>query len=241
MRQALFFVFLSITAFSRNDSLSLKRISVGAIYSPDYCYRMLNYSTTSTWIKELRNTEETPMFGFSAGIGLKAKMTSQITLETGAYYTIRGEQTKKKALNWVSPDPAFPAYSKTKFKYTIIEFPLKIKYSLNTTRFSYAAMMGISANVFSEKNSKTMLEYENGHTTKVLSNVNIGYRKFNVAVCLGAELKYAFSEQVAFTLEPAYKQFMTSILIDEQSKEYLYSMGLAVGVYFTFKKKNKGK
>jgi hypothetical protein len=232
----LFFLF-SFTAYSQQDSVRLSKISVGAVYSPDYCFRILHFPSSSQWVKEIRNAEEMPMFGFSAGLGLNYKLNSKIGLETGAYYTIRGEQTKKTELTWVSPDPAFPDKSRTKFKYTIIEFPLKINYYLKKGKLSYAVSLGISANVFSEKNSKVILEYGDGHKTKAVSNVNIGYRKFNSAILIGVELNYQLIERVAFRFNPVYRQNITSILIDGKSKEYPYSIGVAVGVYYTFKKR----
>lgn len=234
--QLLFFL-LSFMAYSQRDSVQLRKISIGAVYSPDYCYRILQFPSASKWVKEMRNKEEMPMFGFSTGLGLKYNLNAKIGIETGAYYTIRGEETKQTLLVWTSPDPAFPDKSKTKFRYTVIEFPLKVNYCLRTGKLSYAVSLGVSANVFSEKNSKVILTYEDGHKTKAVSNVNIGYRKFNSALLIGAELKYQFSERIAFTLNPIYRQFITSILIDGKSKEYPYAVGVAFGVYYTFKKK----
>jgi hypothetical protein len=241
MKKALLIMFFlfSFCGYGQQDSIKLSKISVGAVYSPDYCYRILKFPATLQWVKEMRNAEEMPMFGFSAGLGLKYKLNSKIGLETGAYYTIRGEQTKKAELLWASPDPSFPDKSKTKFKYTVIEFPLKVNYYLKMGRLSYAVSLGFSANVFSEKNTKVFLEYGDGHKTKAVSNVNIGYRKFNSAVLIGGELSYQFTERLAFTLNPIYRQFITSILIDDKAKEYSYAIGGACGVYYTFKKKVK--
>jgi hypothetical protein len=233
----LLLVLVSLAAYSQEDSVKLSKFSIGAVYSPDLCYRILRFPSSSQWVKEMRNEEEVPMFGFSAGLGLKYILKPKITIETGAYFTIRGEQTKETTLIWASPDPAFPDKSKTKFKYTIIEFPLKVNYCLRSGRLSYAASLGVSANVFSEKNSKIISEYTDGHTTTAISNVNIGYRKFNAAVLIGAELTYQLTERIAFTLNPIYRQFITSILVDDKSKEYPYAIGAAVGVYYTFKKK----
>jgi hypothetical protein len=232
----LFFLF-SFVAYGQQDSMRLSKISMGVVYSPDYCYRILRFPADSRWVQEMRNAEEMPMFGYSAGLALKYTLKPKITLETGAYFAIRGEQTKKTELIWASADPTFPDKSKTKFKYTIIEFPLKVNYCLRSGKLSYAASLGVSANVFSEKNSKVISEYADGHTTTTISNVNIGYRKFNAAALIGAELKYQPAERIAFTLNPVYRQFITSLLVDGKAREYPYSIGATVGVYYTFKKK----
>lgn len=234
----LLFFLSSLAVYSQRDSVKLSKISIGALYSPDYCYRILYFPSNAQWIKKMRDGDETPMYGFSAGLGLKYKINSAVDIETGAYYTIRGEQTKTTALIWASPDPAFPDKSKTKFKFTVIEFPLKVNYQLHTGRLSYAVSLGASANVFSEKNSKVILEYGDGHKTTTVSTVNIGYRKFNSALLIGAELRYQLTERIVFTLNPVYRQFITSILIDEESKEYPFSVGAALGLYYTFKKKH---
>jgi opacity protein-like surface antigen len=221
------------------DSTKLKRIKVGIVYSPDYCYRLLNYYSSNKWVQDLRNDEETGTFGYTTGLGIKIDLTSKIILETGLLYSIKGEQTKNTDLVWATPNPDFPVKSKTQYQFKYIDIPVKINYLWGGKRAKIFVSAGVSANVFSEKKTKVISEFANGHKTSESSVIDLGYLKFNLAGIIGFGIKYDLTKRISISVEPIYRQFINSIVVDKKAKEYPYSFGANVGVYYSFKKKNK--
>lgn len=221
------------------DSAKLKRLKVGIVYSPDYCYRLLNYHSSNKWVEDLRNDEETGTFGYTTGLGIKIDCTNKIILETGLFYSIKGEQTKNTNLVWVTPNPDFPIKTKTQYQYKYIDIPVKVNYLLGGKKFKIFVSVGVSANVFSEKKTTVISEFTNGHKTSEYSVIDLGYLKFNIAAIIGLAIKYDLTNRIFISAEPVYRQFINSIAVDKKSKEYPYSIGATVGVYYSFKKKTK--
>lgn len=242
MKKILFIItlFVSTTVLAQSvDSIKLKRVKVGIVFSPDYCYRLLNYNSSNKWIQDLRNAEEVPTFGYTTGLGLKIDLTSKIVLETGLYYSIKGEQTKTIELTWATPSSDYPIKSKTKYNYKYIDFPLKMQYFLGGRSIKPFISAGVSATIFSEKKTKVILEFSDGHKTSENSVIDLGYLKFNLVAIVGFGIKYDLSKRTFITIEPVYRQFINSIVVDRSAREYPFSIGANLGVYCTFKKKDK--
>ncbi len=208
------------------------------MYSPDYCYRLLNYTYPNEWIAEMRNKEETGMFGFTTGLSFKKAITRKFALEIGIQYVLRGEKTKPVKLNWQgNVNEEYPEKSITKFKYRYVEFPIKGNYLFRIRNLQCFVSAGISINIFTKKTSVVIVEYTNDRKTKSKSDLNIGQSKFNMAGVIGFGVQYAFNEKISVSLEPVYRQFFTSIVAGQTAKEYPFSIGANVGIYYTFVKK----
>jgi len=74
------------------DSIKFKRTSIGFVFSPDYCYRVLHYEQNNKWIADLRNKQETPAFGYTTGFALKFDLTEKTSFETGLFYSVKGNK-----------------------------------------------------------------------------------------------------------------------------------------------------
>ena len=219
------------------DSIRLGKIKIGIVFSPDYCYRFLNYRSSEKWIQDLRNEEEVATFGYTTGLGIKIELSNKILLETGVYYSIMGEQTKTTELFWVNSSPDFPAKSKTQYQFKYINIPLKLHYVFGSKKVSYFVSAGFSINIFTEKKTKVILEFKNGHKTSDNSVVDLGYLKFNLATVIGFGIKYDVTKKISISIEPVYRQFINSIVVGTGTKEYPYSLGANIGVYYTFGRK----
>jgi len=55
----------------------------------------------------------------------------------------------------------------------------------------------------------------------------------------GFGIRYDLTKRVCISVEPVYRQFINSIVVDRKAKEYPYSIGANVGIYYSFRKKSK--
>jgi hypothetical protein len=50
---------------------------------------------------------------------------------------------------------------------------------------------------------------------------------------VGAGIDYRFARRFTFRAAPFYQRSLTSIVAEDQAKEYLFSFGVATGVYYS--------
>jgi opacity protein-like surface antigen len=239
MKNTLFVLTLLISSLALGqsaDSIQLKRFKAGIVYSPDYCYRLLNYHSSNKQVQNLRNDNETGTFGYTTGLDIKIDLTSKIILESGLLYSIKGEQTKNTGLEWATPNPDFPIKSKTQYQFKYIDIPVKVNYLLGGKKVKIFVSAGVSVNVFSEKKTNVISEFANGHKISENSVIDLGYLKFNLAGLLGFGIKYDLTKKISLFVEPVCRPFINSIVVDKNAKEYPYSIGANVGVYYSFKR-----
>lgn len=224
---------VSISALSQSGGTpKFKRINFGIVFSPDYCYRLLRYHPSYKWVERIRNIDDHAMFGYTTGLGVKIDLKEKIVLETGLYFSIKGEQTKKEALAWAGVSSGYPMKSRTRFRYKFIDLPLKVHFVFGTKRILPFVSAGFSATIFSEKTTKVISEFSDGHTTFANSSVDLGYRKFNLVAIVGTGVKYETSGGIVIIFEPVYRQFINSIMVDAGVKERPFSIGANVGLYY---------
>ena len=79
-----------------------------------------------------------------------------------------------------------------------------------------------------------MLEYSDGHSDSHTSSKHVGFKIFGLGLTLGASAEYKFSGRIYFRLEPNLNYSITSAVVDKASKEYFYSLGINVGIFYCF-------
>jgi len=174
------------------DSIKFKRTSIGFVFSPDYCYRVLHYEQNNKWIADLRNKQETPAFGYTTGFALKFDLTEKTSFETGLFYSVKGEQTKYVDLIWKSPDSNYASKTKTKFQFTYLELPLSVSRAFGKGKLSFFAKAGVSINLFTQLRTNVISILGNGDKMTSSSDVDLGYSKINIAATLGLGIKMCF-------------------------------------------------
>lgn len=226
------------------DSTKYKRTRVCFQYSPDYCYRILNYPSSHKWVQDLRNGEEVPIYGYSTGLGFRIILNKKFLMETGLLYAVKGVQTKKTRLDWTGPGEIYPNNGKKKLQHAFMEIPLKLNYGLGGKKIRYFASAGISLNTLAQKKTTIGLEFMDGRKLSESSVRSADYFRINVAALIGFGFQSELTERMSISVEPVFRQFLNSIDVGQNSKEYPYTVGVNVGLYFGLKKKqkaNKGK
>jgi hypothetical protein len=233
----LMLAFIPLTTFGqKTDSIKAKRISLGLTFSPDYCYRTLKPDKTkmSELIANERDSFEIPRFGYTTGINFAYMINKRFTLETGLLFSDKGEKAKNDTLIWNTSsgttDPSLPIRMSFIYHYFYVDIPIKINFNLLTKRAKLYITAGISPNIYITQKTTSILEYDDGHTTKN-STTSRNLTFINLAVIGGLGFSYDLTEHLYFKIEPTYRRSITSI-ISAPIKGYLYSIGLNTGIYY---------
>ena len=224
--------FLPLTLFCANsDSTKTRKIEIGITYSPDYCYRTLKPDASSKWITDIRDTLEIPKLGYTLGANVVYHLNKKISIESGLLFSDKGDKTKKYVLE-NSPTGELPINNTFIYHYFYLDIPLKANYYILTGKVKLFLTAGISTNVFLTKKEISILGYSNMDTKKNSSTVNSEYSRFNFAVIAGFGMNCKMANKLNLKLEPIYRRSITSITSNTPIKEYLYSIGLNVGIYY---------
>ncbi len=212
---------------------SERKFSVGLSFSPDYCYRSIisDKSSVNDIICKNRDSIEIPKYGFTSGISLKYRLNKTISLESGVFYSEKGEKTKSIALK-SDIDEGF-AKLKLIYHYSYLDIPLKVNINLLTSKLKVYISAGLVANIFMSNKNISYVEYTDGSTKSFSNNYNNEYNRLALSFIAGLGLSYDISDKFTCKFEPSYKRFITSAT-NTPIKGYFYSSGLNVGIDYKF-------
>jgi hypothetical protein len=214
------------------ESLKTGRISIGLVFSPDYCYRTLSSGESDEWIVNIRNKSEIHKFGYTTGFSFVYKPVGRISLETGLLYSDKGERTKPETLIAANPDQLLPKQIEFIYSYNYIDIPFKINYLFLDKKFKLYVTAGLSTNIFLFQNTICIQEFEDGAIKKISSrNESSSFYKINLAFLTGFAAEYEISNRLKLHLEPLYRRSITPIM-DSSVKGYLFSTGINTGIYY---------
>jgi hypothetical protein len=233
------YVFLfSLDSLCQVDDTIFKRFSIGLSYEPNYSNRQLNYSSQNKSIEGLRETEEIPNYGFRTGLNFRYGLSSKFAIETGLLFAKSGFSTRKKDLIWDSPDATYPIKSKTEFAYYYFEIPLKVNYYFKIGRLNLYATTGLSANNFLNRETTLTTFAQNGEENKSSDQQYYGFKADTYSFLLGFGMRIPISKRSILYIEPMYRHNFTSVVVDKDAKEYLYTIGLNTKLFYNFKRKS---
>jgi opacity protein-like surface antigen len=235
----LLFVFLTLfplILFCQNtDTLKQGKISIGVTFSPDYGYRVLNTSKSDSWIADSRDTLEIPKFGYTAGVNLALRITKRISIEAGLQYSDKCYQTKNITLVAITPsgkpDTTAPVKAKFTYHYIYLDIPIKINYYLLTHRAKLYLTAGVSPGILLGLKTKATMKYRDGHSETNKSSTSSDLRTISLTAIAGLGFSYDVTNRIYFKIEPVGRCSMIPI-VAAPIKEYLYSIGVNVGVYY---------
>src|SRR5260221_9733026 len=154
-----------ITLCQTSDTARAKRISIGIVFSPDYCYRTLkpDNSEISKSIVNYRDSLEIPNYGFTTGLSALFQLNKNFALETGLQYSDKGEKTKSYTEFFYSFAGGGPDSAKASsvYHYDYLDVPLKANYYFFKKRLKMFLSGGLSANFYLAERVFTTIEYDN--------------------------------------------------------------------------------
>ena len=76
-------------AHGQSQQNEFRKTSIGITFSPAYCFRSLDYAQNNKWIEDLRNENETPIFGYTTGINIKYNLSEKNAIKTGLLFSLK--------------------------------------------------------------------------------------------------------------------------------------------------------
>jgi len=217
-----------------------KNISVGLSFSPNYNYRTLINKDDNPFSEPTvtsRDKNEIGKLGFSTGATVNIKLSKKFEFQTGLYYSDKGYETNKVALNLPSTGPNVPTHYMAKYQMHYLDIPLKLNYISGQGRLKFIAGAGFSANFFLNANTKSTIFYGDGREeNRGTESLTSDFKKFNISALASIGLEYKLKENIFLRAEPTFQYGFKTV--DEPRggiAEHLWNVGLNVGVHLRLK------
>lgn len=224
-----------VTFCQNTDSTKTKRISIGINFTLDNCYRTIKPDASGKWIADIRDTLEIQKLGYCTGLNFSWNINKRLALETGIWYSDEGYKTKKVLLIWITPsgqpDPTLAKYNTFIYHYNYIDIPVKANFYLTTKRAKFFISAGVSPSIFISQKLNSILEYSDGHVDKSMHTGRTDFERINLKANVGLGFTYDLTKKLYYKIEPSYRRSITSI-VNAPIKEYLYSIGLNIGISY---------
>jgi hypothetical protein len=244
---------ISLVAFGQDaektqPSNDFKRLIVGINVSPDYCFRTLssNGGSIAATITGLRNDQEEPKFGYTAGLNVCYNITKHFGFEMGVQYSNKGFETKETELTYGDPidnrygfvfqSSGSPGPTKIKFIYnhTYLDIPIRAIYSFGEKRVHFLASVGIATNIFLNATTTSVGEYANGETKRQTRDQMYKYEAIDLSPIISIGADYRISNKINLRAEPTFRYGLLTI-VDAPITANLWSAGLNITCYYALK------
>jgi hypothetical protein len=249
MKKIAIILFLSISFVGLSQTNSTKkenRFAIGFNYSVDRTFRVLKLSDglNSQSVKDSRDAREEPSINYTTGLGFSYSFTKRLNAEIGVLYAQTGYQTKESNLSFSNiQDPRrgfsvdvsnLPLTENLIVKQNYLNIPIKIRAFLIGKKVKFFLEGGLSTNIYLKRRLTYNWTLTNGEKQSTSVDGDGGnISKINVALVLGLGIDYYIKDNYILKLNPVYRKSINQIA-DWVNKEYIYSFGLNLGVYYQF-------
>lgn len=235
MQRSLLTLILLFPFVSFSQETSKGFTAVGLMGSLDYTNRTLDFSDVNGWVATARDQNEIGNIGFMVYSQVQYKFNNRLRLEGGVGYSNRSYKTKSEDLHWVTNDPDLPVKSRTVHRFKYISLPLNVQYDIYThNKFRLFAIAGIATNIFLARRTQVQSSLANGNNNDYSFSKRSGYTTFSAIARCGVGLDYQVMKHFTVRIEPYYQRTIRSITVDDHAKEYIYVLGVATGIFYSF-------
>ncbi len=231
-----FVLLLPLALFSQSENQPKQgKFSVGLTYSPDYAYRVLKPDASALFVVKMRDSLESPKYGFTTGLNLAFRLSNMLNFETGLLFSNKGERMREVVFEHPPGQTGTQLPEKGSFirHYFYLDIPLKAKYHFTDGRTKIFVAAGLSTNIFLTSRETEVLTYPDGSIENKTVQNDLPFNKVNLALIAGFGLSYDISQQLYFKIEPTYRRSLMPIA-NTPIKPYLYSAGMDVGIFYAF-------
>jgi hypothetical protein len=205
------------------------RFSIGVNFSPNYSYRVLNYSDEWQSTVDSREEYEQGSFGFNTGVVAHYSFLERLEVELGVQYSRQAHMFTDVPLYDFIEDRIL-GKADTQFRYHYIEIPLRVNYHFMVKKVFGYITAGISVNTFLNDESKTWVTYDNGETEVVTGETSIAdFNEVAFGIIGGAGIAYKVTNRFDIRLEPLFRYSLTP-LAEAPIDQHNYSIGCQVGI-----------
>ena len=233
----LLFLFLPLFSLGQNQTnVKETKFAVGLCFSPEY-FNTVFYTNLDGFIDNIDDTNNVSKLGFSAGISVLYKLNDKFTIESGLSYYQSGWEDWEAIFRLFRPlepgDPMY-TYSALYYKYKFISLPLKMNYFFINSKLKLFASAGIVVNYLSETNVHAYEFYTNDLIIEIYYKMSKEYfNSFNFQFIAGFGADYDLNKHFKLRIEPYFRRSLNSVS-NTQIKNYMYSAGANLGVYYKF-------
>jgi len=239
------------TLKEKSTTADFKRLLIGVNVSPDYCYRSLqnnNGSSTSSNIIDLRNKNEGPKFGYTAGLNVCYNISKLLGIEAGLQYSNKGFMNSLKNSELNFGDPIAPRNgivypnggitilipSKFIYNYIYLDIPVRAIFSFGRRRIQFLASAGLTTNILLKATQTNIFENVNGSNKRETNDQIYNFKSLNISPLISAGIDYRISNKINLRIEPTIRYGILKI-IDTPVTAHLWNAGLNISCYYTFK------
>lgn len=241
-------VLFSTSSLSQSDSTGFKRLLIGVSVSPDYCYRTLKNndgSAISDVIIKMREDNEDPKLGYTAGLSVIYNISEKIGFESGIHYSTKGEMNRLDNLTYgdmidprygftYAPQTPSPEKVTIFYHYNYLDIPFRAIFSFGKKRMRFISGVGITTNVFLNARQISISEYANGDSNRSVNKRDYDFRPINLSPSISAGIALRLGEKINLRCEPTFRYGLIKI-IDTPVTSYLWSGGLNISCFYAIK------
>ena len=209
------------------------RVSIGLNFSPTLNYRTLSAIEPDSWAIVNRNKQERSNWNYDVGISLSIPFRNRLVVESGFWYVKKGYKTDWQLLNWNSTDPDLPLSSLTRFTYSFVSLPLKIKYPFGRGKLRGFVVGGIALDFFIRQQVDVITNYSDRQSQSSAAKF-VGISRFNLVPTFSGGINYSLSTALSLKIEPVFQYFALPLRPGLVVREHLYSSGLTMGLVQRF-------
>jgi len=230
---AITIILISFSANGQTENIRNKMLW-GVNFSPDLNFRTLSGEPTIDNVLIARNNIEIPNFGFTTGVNVSLPLAQKLSLETGIQYSDRGYRSEKQQLIFEMPNPNNPTTAEAVYSYHSIGIPLKAKFLFGMNRIRFHSTVGLVTNFLLAAKSVITLEYTNASPEKRKLDMIDDLHRVDLSLNVAAGVDYSISQKILLVAEPTFRYGLLKAA-KSQVSEHLWSLGLNLGVYYSFK------
>jgi len=228
---------LTVSASAQTDTISKKRrFQAGVNFSSDYNYRILKKSygdETTENIIQMRDTTESPKFGYTAGLNGCFWFNRHIGIELGAHYSNKGYQIKHLTVTTVNTPEGGDATAAIIFSYHYIDLPIKANFSFGDKKLQFIGSTGLVTHFFLKETDKCVIQYPD-HKEEFHFKPDYDYDPVNLSAMLSAGVSYQLNNRMIVRVEPTVRYGLTNIIKHTPITASFYNAGVNVGYYISF-------
>ncbi len=230
-------VFICATTTAQTENLAdYKRVSYGIYLNTNLNYRWLNEVPEENQLQSLMNENDRTGFGYRFGINFNCELKPPFALQFGLLYGDRSYRTKETVLDFSSTPSSgnLPKLAYLSYHFNYFDIPIKLKYQFSPkNKVSFFIAGGITTSLFITHVQKLHVETDGQwRSTKDTQSI-YGYDALNFFGEIDAGIDYRINRKLKLQFSANFQQALKAVNSNLLTKRYLYSGGLAIGVFFT--------
>lgn len=228
------FLVLPFFAFSQIKS------SIDFMTGIEYSYRFLKTSSNDEAINSILDYRdgESGKLNFRAGFNYNQRISKKFHIKTGVRFASIGyKSVKGSRYGEIDPSPGLPTYEiPGEFQhirdYWFLELPIIARFEFNEKKISPFIEFGISSNIY--LTTKIKIIRDDITRTEFYDSAKSDFNRMYFSSNLSFGFNYHHSSKMIFFFQPIFRYHFTK-LVDSPIKEYLYNLGIELGLRLKIK------